>query len=128
LCVIQRVPYVVTGLMAFVVLASVLPERAKAWLLFACALAFSVGAAIAVFHVGVEHHWWAGLASCEGGGVGRADSVEDLMASLSRPPAPRCDQVQWSLFGLSMAGYNVLASAALAGFALRAGLKRRRAA
>jgi disulfide bond formation protein DsbB len=30
----------------------------------------------------------------------------------------RCDQVAWSLFGISMAGYNVLISSALALFSL----------
>ena len=28
--------------------------------------------------------------------------------------APRCDQIAWSMFGISMAGYNALISLALA--------------
>jgi disulfide bond formation protein DsbB len=35
-------------------------------------------------------------------------------------PVVRCDEVAWSLFGLSMAGYNFLMSLALAGFAFAA--------
>jgi disulfide bond formation protein DsbB len=35
-------------------------------------------------------------------------------------PVVRCDQVPWSLFGISMAGYNVVLSLALAAFAFAA--------
>jgi hypothetical protein len=33
-------------------------------------------------------------------------SLEDIMAV----PLIRCDQVQWTLFGLSLAGYNAIFS------------------
>ena len=36
------------------------------------------------------------------------------MAQLQTTPVARCDQVAWSLFGVSLAGYNLIASAALA--------------
>jgi disulfide bond formation protein DsbB len=43
-------------------------------------------------------------------------------------PVVRCDEVAWSLFGISMAGYNALISLGLAVFglaALRHDLRRR---
>ena len=36
----------------------------------------------------------------------------------------RCDEIAWSLFGISMAGYNFLISLALAVFALAASLPK----
>lgn len=116
LCLYQRVPYVVAALLAALALLPAVPAKAR-WVLVAlCALAFAVNAGIAVFHVGVEQHWWAGTAACTGGGRLPANPQE-MMAMLAGPPPARCDQIPWALFGISMAGYNLPASLALAGFA-----------
>jgi disulfide bond formation protein DsbB len=70
-----------------------------------------IGAGIAGFHVGVEQQWWAGTAEC-GGLTGQAKTVEELKAQLFATPVTRCDAVAWSLFGISMAGWNLIVSAA----------------
>lgn len=115
LCLYQRVPYAVGGLMATAaVLSSVRGLRVAAVAI--AGLAFAVGAAIAVHHVGVEQHWWASAAGC-GGQLALPESPAELLAELSRPPAKACDQPAWTLFGVSMAGYNIVASGALASFA-----------
>lgn len=76
-------------------------------------LVFAGGCAIALFHVGAEQHWWSGPAACGSGGVVNV-LVLDLNTALStRPHAPRCDDIQWSLFGISMAGWNGMVSLAL---------------
>jgi len=112
LCVWQRWAYVAVIGIAFAALQA--RDRWRAGLTGLAALACLVGGAIAVFHVGVEQHWWAGLATCTGS-TG-ANSVEALKAQILAAPVTRCDEVAWSLFGVSMAGWNVLASALLAGF------------
>jgi len=81
------------------------------------ALAIAVSGAIGVFHAGVELGWWQGLTRCTTGG---ALSLDELM----KVPLVRCDQVQWSLFGISMAGWNAilsLGSAAVIGVLLTRG-------
>ena len=120
LCIYQRVPYGVVIALALVTLAARLGNRAGAWLILLCAACFLAGGAVALFHVGVEQHWWAGPAACSTQGTaGTAQSVDDLLAQISKPvKIPACDQIAWSLFGVSMAGYNLLASIALAGFSL----------
>jgi disulfide bond formation protein DsbB len=92
-------------------------ESRAGWAMVALAgMAVLAGAGIAAFHVGVEQHWWAGTPEC-GSQVGGASGIEELRARLLAQPIVRCDEIAWSLFGISMAGYNFLISLALAGFA-----------
>lgn len=117
LCWWQRYPYMVTivvGLIAAAI-APTRPTVARALLGF-CAAAFMVGAGIAAFHVGVEQHWWQGTAEC-GANFGPAGSIDELRRRLLAQDVVRCDAIAWSLFGISMAGYNFLLSLALAAFA-----------
>lgn len=79
----------------------------------AAALVYAVSAGLAFYHTGVEYGFWPGPAICAGGG-GAALTIDDLTSTLSQQTtAPSCEDVQWRLFGVSMAGYNVLVSAAL---------------
>jgi len=86
--------------------------RAATPLAGAAGLALLAGAGIAFFHIGVEQHWWQGTSGC-GSAVGGATSIEELRARLLAQPVVRCDEVAWSLFGISMAGYNFIASLGL---------------
>jgi len=89
---------------------------------FLLAVIFATGAITALFHMGGENHWWTLPATCVGGS-GDVD-LESLTAlAFGTAPAPRlpgCDSVAWSFLGLSMAGWNVLISVALAVFSLLA--------
>ena len=78
-------------------------------LLAAAGLAFLVGAGIAGYQVGVELSWFE--SSCATPITGT--TVEKLRASLLAAPVVRCDEVAWSLWGISMAGWNALLSLAL---------------
>ena len=67
-----------------------------------------------VTHAGIEYGLWAGPASCTASGGG-AFSLADLNAALSeRTNVVLCDEIAWSLLGISMAGWNAIVSAALA--------------
>ena len=98
MCYWQRWPHAVAIILAGA--AFVLPGRARL-LTSLAGLAIAVSGAIGVFHAGVELGWWEGLTRCTAGG---AMSLEELM----NVPLVRCDQVQWSLLGISMAGWNAL--------------------
>ena len=63
-------------------LAALARPRQAVPLLALCALAGLIDSGIAIFHVGVEQHWWEGLAACTGGSP-QADSVEALKAMLA---------------------------------------------
>jgi disulfide bond formation protein DsbB len=79
------------------------------------ALVFAANAMLAGHHTGVEYHWWQGPTACTGG-VGSLD-VNDLVNALNSVKVVRCDEVQLRIAGLSLAGWNVLASALLAAYA-----------
>ena len=100
MCYWQRWPHAAAIVLAGA--AFVLARYARA-LTFLAALAIAISGAIGVFHAGVELGWWQGLTRCTGGG---ALSLDELM----KVPLVRCDQVQWSLFGISMAGWNAIIS------------------
>ena len=113
LCLYQRVPYAAVAVLAW---AAILIRRdgGRRAALALAGLALLIGAGIAGYHVGVEQRWWVGTAAC-GGTVTSAQTVEQLMAQLQgAKPQPRCDEAAWTLFGISMAGYNVVLSLALA--------------
>ena len=78
-------------------------------------IVFLIGSGIAFYHVGVEQHWFAGPSACTASGTA-ATSVDALRAQLFGKQAVMCDEVQWSLFGVSMAGWNLFASLAMAMF------------
>jgi disulfide bond formation protein DsbB len=112
LCIYQRYPY---GMAAALGVVGILVAGRPGWLravLLLAALAFFVDAGIAAYHVGVEQHWWQGTAEC-GSTLDLNLSPEELKQQLLNQPVVRCDEVPWSLFGISMAGYNFLYAAAL---------------
>lgn len=71
------------------------------------------GGAVAFYHVGVEVAWWEGPASCSSSALNELD-IHALRDAIMTAPVIRCDEVAWSLFGISMAGYNVLLALAAA--------------
>jgi len=76
----------------------------------AAALVYAVSAGLAFYHTGVEYSFWPATCAAGGGGV----DLSALAAALERKAdAPACDEVQWRFLGVSMAGYNLLASAGL---------------
>lgn len=121
LCLWQRYPYAavigLAGLGAGLARAGVKRPQ-LAILMGLCAAAFLIDAGIAGFHVGVEQKWWEGLSTCTGT-TGGAASTEELLNKLLAAPVVRCDEIAWSMFGISMAGYNFLLALALGLLSLR---------
>jgi disulfide bond formation protein DsbB len=112
LCLWQRWPHA-AAIAVGLLLVMVGPRR---WLLVAGLLAALVAAGLGVYHAGVEQAWWAGPQTCaamsEIGGL----SAGDLLAQIEAAPVVRCTDIAWSMWGLSMAAWNALLSAVLAGF------------
>jgi len=116
MCLWQRWPhrFAILFAIAAILLPPVVPRIRLLTLLAAVALA--VSGAIGAFHAGVEYGWWEGITTC----TSSAMTMDDIMSI----PLVRCDQVQWSLFGVSLAGFNAIFS--LGGAALIAVLAMRK--
>jgi disulfide bond formation protein DsbB len=71
------------------------------------ALAILTSGMIGGFHAGVEYGWWQGLTTCSTVPTG---SSEDLLDAIMNAPLVRCDVAPWTLFGISLAGFNFLLS------------------
>jgi disulfide bond formation protein DsbB len=128
MCLWQRYPHGVAigvGLLLLIGLP-VLP------LLVVGAASAATTAALGLFHTGVERDWWEGPTSCTGSGLDMSNlSGADLLPSAASGPSKlvMCDEVAWEFLTLSMASWNALWSATLAGFWLIAcvqELRRRR--
>ncbi len=86
-------------------------KRSLWWVTVLAGIALALSAGIGLFHAGVEYHWWQGLTRCSADLF--ADGGDPLDAIMNAPSV-RCDAAQWSLLGISLAGWNFLISGAAA--------------
>jgi disulfide bond formation protein DsbB len=114
LCIDQRWPHAIAIGLGLLLLAW--PKRGLAAL---AGLVVLVGAGIAGYHVGIEQGWWPGPTTCtapEPGAMAPGELLEQILAT----PVVLCDEVAWSLWGISMAGWNGILSLGIAWLWLRA--------
>ncbi|WP_262693868.1 disulfide bond formation protein B [Kordiimonas aquimaris] len=116
MCWWQRYPYMV--IMAIALIHQIAPRIPQKIILLLLAIAFAVDAGIAGFHVGVEQRWWEGLTTCSSF-VSVTDDVNAALAAIMDAPLIRCDEIAWSLFGISMAGYNFIAASVMTVFCVK---------
>lgn len=118
MCMWQRWPHLIAIFFALDAIA--LRSRPVLSAVFAglAAMAIEVSGLIGVFHAGVEYGWWHGLTACSTADM--SGSAQDVLNTIMNTPLVRCDTAQWTLAGISLAGYNAIFSlgAAAAIFAL----------
>ncbi|MFP5077361.1 disulfide bond formation protein B [Rhizobium sp. YIM 134829] len=120
LCLMQREPYyfgIPVGLLAMLSAAFGLPRWLTQLLLIVIVVMMLVGAGIGVYHAGAEWGFWEGPSSCSTTAQGISSNVGDLLGDLDSKHGPSCTTAALRVLGLSFAGWNVLASLALAGVA-----------
>jgi disulfide bond formation protein DsbB len=71
----------------------------------------AISGVIGGFHAGVEYGWWEGLTACSTDSLASSGNALD---AIMNAPLVRCDVAPWSLFGISLAGWNFLISGAAA--------------
>lgn len=108
-CIWQRWPHA----LAFIVGIFSLKVHRWSLALIGAASAFT-SAAIGIYHTGVEKKLWAGLQSCSGNLDISNLSAEAALQAIITSNVAKCDEVAWSMAGLSMASWNAIASTALA--------------
>jgi len=108
MCLWQRWPHAAAILLG--ALGAVFP---RAIIAAAGALAALTTGLIGVYHAGVEWKLWEGPSSCTGTGGLSGLSGADLLATDIPETLVMCDEIVWSLLGLSMAGWNAALSLVL---------------
>ncbi|MGB1641103.1 MAG: disulfide bond formation protein B [Paracoccaceae bacterium] len=108
MCYWQRYPHVGAIIIAGIILITGIGVFAVLGLLSAL-----ITAGIGGFHAGVERGWWEGPQSCTSTSIDNL-STEELLAQIMSAPMVRCDEIPWQMFGLSMAGWNMVVSICLA--------------
>jgi disulfide bond formation protein DsbB len=120
LCLTQRYAYY-GGVPLAVVVAFAAAGRARSLVfagMIALMLIFIANALLGAYHAGVEWRFWPGPSGCTGIIAGPTNAA-DLLKSLEHTQVVACDEVRLRILGLSLAGWNVLISAALAALAAR---------
>jgi disulfide bond formation protein DsbB len=130
LCLEERLPYYVVIPLSLLLAIAAMVRAPRPLIIvgfLAIIAAMLCSAALGAYHSGVEWRWWPGPADCSGPMTDfRANGP--LLDQLQSVQVVRCDEAAWRFLGLSLAGYNVLISLALAALAvcgLRALLGRR---
>jgi len=112
MCIWQRWPHVIAIVIG--ALIYFMPHRLLALL---GGLVVFVGGGIGVYHAGVEQKWWEGPSDCTGTGLSLTDNLLDMTAPVN---VVMCDVIPWSMFGVSMAGWNAIISFVLVYIWIRA--------
>ena len=108
MCWWQRYPHAVAILLAALAFTSPAGSQRSRMLTLLAALAIAISGAIGVYHAGVELGVFEGFTTCTA--TAKAPTTADLLKQLMKVPLVRCDQVQWSFLGISMAGWNAILS------------------
>jgi disulfide bond formation protein DsbB len=120
LCLEQRIAYYLAIPLALLLLAAAF-AHAPRWVLTAgfavIAAAMLWNAGLGTYHAGIEWKWWAGPQDCAGP-ISDLGAAGNLLRQLQTINVVRCDEAAWRFLGLSLAGWNVLISLALAAVAL----------
>ncbi|MDK2759924.1 MAG: disulfide bond formation protein B [Sphingopyxis sp.] len=113
MCYWQRWPHQAAILLAL--LALMLHRNDTAMRLFTrlAAIAIAISGAIGIYHAGVEYGFWEGVTTCARGAGGRVS-----LDAMINAPLIRCDTAQWTLFGISLAGFNAIFSLSAAALIL----------
>ncbi len=128
LCLLQREPY-------YVAIPVALVTALAAWQrwpgcvvrggLLVCGLLMAYGVVLSTYHAGVEWAFWAGPVDCGAAATsGISTDAGSLLDALDTVRPPSCNEAAVRFFGLSFAGWNVLASLVLAAFATGAAIRR----
>ena len=110
LCLIGRIPYF------FVIIFSLLFfffKKLKKILLILIFVSFIFGILIAFYHFGVEQGFFDESLICKIKGLGQNMSASELLQELEDKKLKSCKNVNFKIFGLSLATINLLVSLVL---------------
>ena len=108
LCLYERIPWFIAGALMLVTILMQFSGPARRIILLTAALVLLAGAGLGGYHVGVEQGIFQPPTTCSA--TATPGTLEELKALLQTAAPPRCDEIPWEMFGISLAGYNAIAS------------------
>ena len=105
MCLNQRYPYYF--IISIFVVFYFITKTPNIWLYVLTELAVLYGLFYSVWHVGIEQNLLTGPSSCSGKLEG-ANSVSDLKEQILNQAVINCNEISWSVLGLSAATLNSL--------------------
>ena len=113
LCLYQRVPYIVAIFISFVGYNYIKNDK----ILILVVMIFSISVLISGYHYGIENDIFEEFSGCTTGALGIIDKSE-LLKSLN-DNVSSCKDANFILFGISLAGFNLLLSLLIVVYSLR---------
>ena len=105
MCLKQREPYYV--IIAGFTLVMILKWQDKIWFYVGVQIVSIYGLFYSLWHVGIENKILAGPSSCSGG-LNISTNTSSLKEQIISKAVINCEEVAWSIFGLSAATMNSL--------------------
>ena len=105
MCLKQREPYYI--IIAGFILIAIFKWQQHIWFYLGVQLISIYGLFYSIWHVGIENKFFSGPAGCAGG-LNMTNNASDLKEQILSKPVINCEDVIWSIFGLSAATINSL--------------------
>ena len=105
MCLKQREPYYV--IIAGFILVIILKRQDKIWFYVGVQIVSIYGLFYSLWHVGIENKILTGPSSCSGG-LNISTNTSSLKEQIISKAVINCEEVAWSIFGLSAATMNSL--------------------
>ena len=105
MCLKQREPYYI--IIAGFILVMILKGQDKIWFYVGVQIVSIYGLFYSLWHVGIENKILAGPSSCSGG-LSISTNTSSLKEQIISKAVINCEEVAWSIFGLSAATMNSL--------------------
>ena len=105
MCLKQREPYYV--IISSFIIVMILKWQDKIWFYVGVQIVSIYGLFYSLWHVGIENKILAGPSSCSGG-LNISKNTSSLKEQIISKAVINCEEVAWSIFGLSAATMNSL--------------------
>ena len=105
MCLKQREPYYVI-ILGFILIA-ILRWQDRIWFYLSVQILSVYGLFYSIWHVGIENKLLSGPEGCSNG-LKIADNTSNLKEQILSKPVVNCEDIGWSMFGLSAATINSL--------------------
>ena len=105
MCLKQREPHYI--IIAGFIIIRILKWQNRIWFYLGVQLISIYGLFYSIWHVGIENKLLSGPTGCSGG-LNVTDNTSSLKEQILSKPVINCEDVTWSIFGLSAATINSL--------------------